>query len=77
MPAVVYDVGGLAEPVREFGAGRVVTPDDVEGLTAAIRELLDDQAALAAARAGAARARTELTWETSAQAHLALYEELL
>ena len=77
VPAVVYDVGGLAEPVREFGAGRVVTPDDVEGLTAAIRELLDDQAALAAARAGAARARTELTWETSAQAHLALYEELL
>lgn len=77
VPAVVYDVGGLAEPVREFGAGRVVTPDDVEGLTAAIRELLDDQAALAEARAGAARARTELTWETSAQAHLALYQELL
>ena len=24
VPAVVYDVGGLGEPVREFGAGRVV-----------------------------------------------------
>jgi len=77
MPAVVYDVGGLAEPVRAFGAGRVVTPDDVDGLTAAIRELLDDKTALAEARAGAARARTELTWDASAQAHLALYEELL
>ena len=32
VPAVVYDVGGLAEPVRGFGAGRVVAPDDVDGL---------------------------------------------
>ena len=24
VPAIVYDIGGLAEPVREFGAGRVV-----------------------------------------------------
>ena len=37
VPAVVYDVGGLAEPVRAFGAGRVVAPDDVEGLAAAIQ----------------------------------------
>jgi glycosyltransferase involved in cell wall biosynthesis len=77
LPAVVYDVGGLAEPVRQFGAGRVVAPDDVDGLAAAIEELLDDDAALAEARAGAARARTALTWEGSARAHLALYEELL
>jgi glycosyltransferase involved in cell wall biosynthesis len=76
LPAVVYDVGGLAEPVRRFGAGRVVAPDDVDGLAAAIGELLDDDAALAEARAGAARARTELTWAGSARAHLALYEEL-
>ena len=77
VPAVVYDVGGLAEPVRTFGAGRVVAPDDVDGLAAALRELLDDETALAAARAGAARARAELTWDASARAHLALYEELL
>lgn len=76
LPAVVYDVGGLPEPVREFGAGRVVAPDDVEGLAAAIRELLDDDDALAAARAGALRARDELTWDASAQAHLELYREL-
>ena len=35
VPAVVYDVGGLAEPVRAFGAGRVVPADDVDGLAAA------------------------------------------
>jgi glycosyltransferase involved in cell wall biosynthesis len=76
VPAVVYDVGGLAEPVRAFGAGRVVAPDDVDGLAAALRELLDDADALAAARAGALRAREELTWERAAQAHLELYREL-
>lgn len=77
VPAVVYDVGGLPEPVRAYGAGRVVPPDDVEALAAAVRELLDDPDALAAARAGALRVREELTWDASAQAHLALYRELL
>ena len=76
IPAVVYDVGGLGEIVAAFGAGRVVEPGDVAGLRAALRELLDDEDALAAARAGAAAARDALTWERSAAAHLALYEEL-
>jgi glycosyltransferase involved in cell wall biosynthesis len=77
MPAVVYDVGGLAEPVRRFDAGRVVRPDDVDGLAEALRELLDDADALAAARRGAFRAREELTWDAAAAAHLDLYRELL
>ena len=77
VPAVVYDVGGLAEPVARFGAGRVVPAGDVDGLAAAVRELLDDPAALEAARAGARRAREELTWDASARAHLAVYEELV
>jgi glycosyltransferase involved in cell wall biosynthesis len=76
VPAVAYDVGGVAEPVARFGAGRVVRAGDVEAFGAAIRELLDDPAALEAARAGARRARDELTWAASAQAHLALYEEI-
>jgi glycosyltransferase involved in cell wall biosynthesis len=76
VPAVVYDVGGLAEPVRTFGAGRVVSADDVDGLAAAIRELLQDPDALEAARAGACRAREELTWDAAAAAHLDLYGEL-
>jgi glycosyltransferase involved in cell wall biosynthesis len=76
VPAVVYDVGGLGEPVRAFGAGRVVPPDDVDGLADALRELLDDEGALAAARAGASRARAELTWDAAALAHLELYREL-
>jgi glycosyltransferase involved in cell wall biosynthesis len=76
VPAVAYDVGGIAEPVRRFGAGRVVAAGDVEALAAATRELLDDPAALEAARAGARRAREELTWDRAAAAHLELYREL-
>jgi glycosyltransferase involved in cell wall biosynthesis len=76
VPAVCYDVGGLAEPVRRFGAGRVVPAGDVEALTEAARELLDDRAALEQARQGARRARETLTWEACADAHLALYREL-
>jgi glycosyltransferase involved in cell wall biosynthesis len=77
VPAVVYDVGGLADPVRAYGAGRVVPAGDVEALTAAVSELLGDPAALAEARAGAERAREELTWEASAAAHLELYREMV
>jgi glycosyltransferase involved in cell wall biosynthesis len=74
VPAVVYDVGGLAEPIRAFGAGRVVPAGDVEALAAAARELLADPEP---ARAGARRARAALTWDASAAAHLELYRELV
>jgi glycosyltransferase involved in cell wall biosynthesis len=77
LPAVVYDVGGLGEVVGRFEAGRVVPPGDVEALAHALQELLDDPAALAAARGGAARARAELTWDAAAAAHVSLYEELV
>jgi glycosyltransferase involved in cell wall biosynthesis len=77
VPAVVYDIGGLAEPVREFGAGRVVAAGDVEALAGAIEELLEDGDALEEARAGARRAREALTWDAAARAHLDLYRELV
>jgi glycosyltransferase involved in cell wall biosynthesis len=77
VPAVAYDVGGLAEPIAQYGAGLVVPPGDVEALTEAARELLGDPAALAAAREGAERARAELTWDAAAAKHLELYGELV
>jgi glycosyltransferase involved in cell wall biosynthesis len=76
VPVVAYDVGGLAEPIERFGAGRVVPAGDLEALTHEVRELLGDPEALGRARAGAERARAELTWEAAAAQHLALYEEL-
>ncbi len=77
VPAVVYDVAGLGDPIRAFGAGRVVPAGDVDALTAAVDELLGDSAALAAARAGAERARAALTWDAAAAAHIDLYRELV
>jgi glycosyltransferase involved in cell wall biosynthesis len=76
VPAVVYDVAGLAEPIRRYGAGAVVPAGDIDALEHAVRALLDDRAALAAARAGADAARRELTWDASATQHLDLYREL-
>jgi glycosyltransferase involved in cell wall biosynthesis len=76
VPAVAYDVGGLSEPIESYGAGRVVAAGDVDALTDAVRELLDDPAALSAARTGAERARAELTWDAAAARHLELYREL-
>jgi glycosyltransferase involved in cell wall biosynthesis len=77
VPAVAYDAAGIGEPVRRFGAGRVVPVGDVRALADAVRELLDDPQALAEARAGARRAREELTWDAAARAHLELYRELV
>jgi glycosyltransferase involved in cell wall biosynthesis len=76
VPAVVYDIGGMGEIVERFGAGAVVAPGDVGAMAEALRRLLGDSDALAAARAGAERAREELTWDASASAHLELYREL-
>jgi glycosyltransferase involved in cell wall biosynthesis len=76
VPAVAYDVGGVAEPVRRYDAGAVVPAGDVEALADAVRMLLSDGDALERARAGARRARESLTWETSASAHVDLYEEI-
>ncbi len=77
VPAVAYDVGGLAEPIEKFGAGRIVPAGDIEALATAARELLDDDAALERAREGARMARDTLTWDAAAAAHIRLYEELL
>jgi glycosyltransferase involved in cell wall biosynthesis len=76
VPAIVYDIGGLGEIVGGYAAGAVVEPGDSAALSSAIARLLHDPGALATARAGAERARDELTWEASARAHLALYGEV-
>ena len=74
-PAVVTDVGGLPDAIREFGAGRIVPPEDAPALARAIRELLEPDA-LQAAFEGAAAARGALTWDAAAAAHEAVYREV-
>ena len=74
VPAIVYDIGGLGEVVHRFGAGAVVAAGDAVAMTDALRRLLDEPLALAAAREGAERAREALSWDASAASHLALYD---
>jgi glycosyltransferase involved in cell wall biosynthesis len=74
-PAVVTDVGGLPDAIREFGAGRVVPRDDPQALAAALRELLEADE-LANAYEGAQAARRALTWDAAAAAHEAVYLEV-
>jgi glycosyltransferase involved in cell wall biosynthesis len=76
VPAIAYDVGGIAEPIRRYSAGRVVPAGDVAALALAVRELLSDADQLEQARAGARQARAELTWDAAAAAHLAVYKEI-
>ena len=67
VPAVAYDVGGLAEPISRYGAGRVVPAGDVDALTEAARELLGRRRGARRRPAqGAERARSELTWDAAA-----------
>jgi glycosyltransferase involved in cell wall biosynthesis len=75
-PAVVTDVGSLADVVGEFGAGLVVPPEDPAALAAACVSLLTDGDALDCAARGTEAARQALTWDASARAHERLYEEV-
>ncbi len=67
VPAVAYDVGGLGEPVRRFGAGRVVPAGDVDALDRgrARAARRPRRARSRRARAPSARAQ-ELTWDAAA-----------
>ena len=73
-PAVVSDVGSLGATVREFGAGLVVPPEDVEALAQACTRILADEDLRASAFRGAVAARDSLTWDAAARKHVRLYE---
>lgn len=73
-PAIVSDVGGLAEAVREFGAGLVVPPGDIDALAAACRALIADPGP---SYQGALAARAARGWDAAAEAHERVYRELM
>ncbi|KXO99170.1 glycosyltransferase family 4 protein [Tsukamurella pseudospumae] len=73
IPVIATTAGGLADFIRTGETGVSVEPADVPGLTAAIREVLDDPAA-AHRRAAAARAEVEeLTWDAVARETAQVY----
>lgn len=76
-PAVVSDVGSFGE-VAATGAARLVAPDDVDALHAALIELIEDGPARSQ-MAAAARAAAEgpYSWAAAAVRTRALYERLV
>ena len=75
VPVIVSNRGALPEVTG--GAAQVVEPDDVGGLTEAMRRYLDDAngAARQAARQGIVRAQ-QYSWDASAATLLARYRDL-
>jgi glycosyltransferase involved in cell wall biosynthesis len=77
-PIVASDVGGFGEVAAETGALRLVPPGDAPALARALAELLADAGARhALARAAAAAAAGSYSWDTGAEATLAVYRGLL
>ena len=76
-PIVVSDVGGFGE-VAAAGAARLVPPDDVGALRAAVAELIGDQQARERLAWGAlTAAKGSYSWESAARETLALYQDLV
>jgi glycosyltransferase involved in cell wall biosynthesis len=74
VPTIVSNRGALPEVAG--GAAQVVEPDDIDGMAAAMRRYLDDEAAAATAvRDGLARAR-QYSWDASAATLVEAYAEL-
>jgi glycogen(starch) synthase len=73
-PLVASTAGGLGEVVLHEQTGLSFAPGDVDGLTSAVREVLDDPAA-AQRRAKAAKARlsTDFDWDRIAKATSEVY----
>jgi glycosyltransferase involved in cell wall biosynthesis len=76
VPAIVYDIGGSARSSGDSGRAQSSSRATQERCPRTLARLLHDPGELATARAGAERARDELTWEASAAAHLDLYRGL-
>ena len=75
VPAVVYDVGGLAELVIDRRTGRIVKPHDIEGLGDAILDVLSDTRVNY--RAECLAFAESLSWEETARRTVEIYERLV
>jgi len=76
-PLLLSAVGGFPE-VAEQGAARLVPPEDPAALTAALSELIGDEAARAELATAAIRAAAgPYSWDEAARRTLHLYRELL
>jgi glycosyltransferase involved in cell wall biosynthesis len=77
VPPVLTDVGAFPELCAAYDLGAPAPPGDPPALAAALVSALTDEARRAAAVAGMARARAELTWERVADETEAVYRAAL
>lgn len=77
-PVIAFNVGGLGEIVEDGVSGRLVAPESVEGLTGAMLEMLEDDAArLAMGKAARERVKSNYDIDKQALKYLALYRGIL
>jgi glycosyltransferase involved in cell wall biosynthesis len=77
IPPVVTTVGTFPELCAQYDLGDPVPPGDPAALAVGLVRALTDPGTRARAIAGMARARSELTWERTAESTLELYERAL
>ncbi len=78
LPVVAFNAGGVGEVVAHEETGLLVPPRDVERLSEAIAELVDDSARRDRyAKAARARAREQFSVQPMVMGHLRLYESVL
>jgi len=77
-PVVAYRAGGLPEIIEDGVSGRLVPRGDVDGLTRAVRDLLDDEtAAHRMGRAARERVEQRFDYQLMVDRYLRLIQELV
>jgi glycosyltransferase involved in cell wall biosynthesis len=77
LPFIATDVGGCAEVARLCGNGLIVPPGDAAAFAEALAGLVTDPEQIEALSRAALANAGIFSIETSAKAHLALYQRLL
>lgn len=77
VPVVAFDVGGTAEAMVEGRTGRLVSPDDLVGMTRAIEDFADPERRAVAGLAARELIRRAFTLEHSVRRHHEILLELL
>ncbi len=77
-PVTATRVGGIPDMVKDGETGLLVPPNDAEELRTALKRLMEDpELRSRLGKAGCEFAKTELSWDSIAQKHLAFYRTFL
>jgi glycosyltransferase involved in cell wall biosynthesis len=78
VPVVASDVGGVSTQVKDRETGLLVTPGDVDGLVAALEDLIrDEKLRKRLGQAGREHVRKSFHWDAIAQQYDRLFREII